>query len=108
MWNIKKKVMFMDTHQHHYVILVFGEVDDIGKARKNCHSIVMNVHSKHAQFDLENLMTFLEGSQMESFNQEFVALGYVPWKNSIAKTNATKLSLIFQALERYALSNVEA
>jgi len=40
-------------------------------------SIVMNVHSKHFQFDLKNLMIVLEGSQMESLNQQFMDIEYI-------------------------------
>lgn len=106
-WNINEKVMFIDAHHEDYVVLVLREVDDTGKSGKHCHSIVMSVHSNHAQFDLETLMTFLEGSNMESLNNEFVENGYVPWKNGTAKSNARKLSLIFQTLDRYALANVQ-
>jgi len=35
---------------------------------------------------------------MESLNKQFVEMEYIPWKNNIAKTNAMKLSLIFQVL----------
>jgi len=76
-------------------MLVLHKVDDMGKAGKQYHSIVMNVHLKHTQFDLENFMTFLEGSNMESLNQNFIDNENVPWKNRTTKTNATKLSLIF-------------
>jgi len=78
MWKIKEKVMFMDAYQHHYIVLVLRKVDDTGKAGKYYHSIIMNVQSKSIHFDLENMMTFLEGSQMEFLNQEFIDMGYVP------------------------------
>ena len=52
-------------------------------------------------------MTFLEGSQMESLNESFVRSGYVPWQNTSAKSVASRLRLIFQTLDRYALENVE-
>jgi len=45
---------------------------------------------------------------MESLNQEFVDMGYIPWTNGTAKTNTTKLNLIFQARDRYMLLNIQA
>lgn len=107
-WNLNEKVMFIDAHHDNYILVVLREVDDARKAGKHCHSIVLNVNSNEAAFDLENLMTLLEGSKMESLNQQFMDSGYLPWKNGIAKATATKLSLIFQTLDRYALSNVKA
>ena len=52
-------------------------------------------------------MMFLEGSQIESLNESFVRSGYVPWQNTSAKSVASRLWLIFQTLDRYALKNVE-
>ena len=52
-------------------------------------------------------MTFLEGSQMEFLNESFVRSGYVPWQNTSAKSIASRLRLIFQTLDRYALENVK-
>ena len=44
---------------------------------------------------------------MESLNEPFVRSGYVPWKNTSTKSVASRLRLIFQTLDRYALENVE-
>jgi hypothetical protein len=106
-WNPKEKVTLIEDHQKNYVVIGLREVDDHGKHKEHCHSIVINVHSPHAKFDLENLMTFLEGSQMESLNEEFENNKYAPWVDSTAKSNASRLRLIFQTLDRYALENVE-
>ena len=106
-WNEKEKVMLIEEHQKNYVVLVLREVDSNGNAGDHCHSIVINVNSEHGKFDLENLMAFLEGSQMESLNVEFERNHYVPWVNSTAKSNASRLRLIFQTLDRYALEHCE-
>jgi hypothetical protein len=107
-WNINEKVTLIEEHQSNYVVIVLREVDDKGRNKDHCHSIVINVNSYHGKFDLENLMTFLEGSQMEALNADFERNGYVPWKNGTAKSTASRLRLIFQTLDRYALENVEA
>ena len=77
-WNEKEKVMLIEEHQKNYVVIVLREVDSNGNAGDHCHSIVINVNSEHGKFDLDNLMAFLEGSQMESLNQKFERNHYVP------------------------------
>ena len=82
------------------------EVDDVGEQGDHSHSIVIDTNSSHGKFDLESLMTALEGSEMESLNDSFVKSGYVPWQNTSAKSIASRLQVIFQKLNRYALANV--
>ena len=83
------------------------KVDSNGNVGDHCHSIVINVNSEHGKFDLDNLMAFLEGLQMESLNLEFERNHYVPWVNSTAKSNASRLRLLFQTLDHYALEHYE-
>ena len=106
-WNLNKKVTLIEDHKENYVVIGLRKVDDNGKQKDHCHSIVIDVKSQHAKFDLENLMSFLEGSQMESLNKELENNHYSPWVDSTAKSNTSRLRQIFQTLERYALENVE-
>ena len=59
---MKEKVTMIEDHQKNYVVIGLREVDDNGKNKNHYHSIVINVDSRHGKFDLDNLMTFLEGS----------------------------------------------
>ena len=102
-WNEKEKVTLIEEHQKNYVVIVLCEVDRNGKAGDHCHSIVINVNLEHDKFDLDNL----EGSHKESLNQEFEKNHYVPWVNSTAKSNASRLRLIFQTLDCYPLEHCE-
>ena len=68
LWNKKEKVMLIEEHQKNYVVIVLREVDSNGNAGDHYHSIVINVNLEHGKFDLDNLMAFLEGSQMEFLN----------------------------------------
>ena len=106
-WNINEKVTLIEDHKENYVVIGLREVDDNRKHKDHCHSIVINVKSQHAKFDLKNLMSFLEGSQMESLNEELENNHYSPWIDSTTKSNASRLRQIFQTLDRYALENVE-
>ena len=83
------------------------KVDSNGNAGDHYHSILINVNLEHEKFDLDNLMAFLEGLQMKSLNLEFERNHYVPWINSTAKSNASRLGLLFQTLDRYALEHCE-
>ena len=98
--------MLIKEHNRDYVVLVLREVDDVGEQGDHSHSIVIDTNSSHGKFDLESLMTALEGSQMESLNDSFVKSRYVPWQNTLAKSIASRLRVIFQTLDRYALANV--
>ena len=106
-WNLKEKVVLIEDHHENYVVITLQEVDDSRKETAHCHLIVIDVHSFHRKFDIDNLVTFLEGSQMESLNAEFDKLGYIPWQNGTAKSNAKRLRLIWQTLYHYALQAVE-
>ena len=97
----------IEDYKDNYVVIGLREVDDNGKHKDHCHSIVIDVNSQHAKFDLKNLMSFLEGSQMESFNEELENNHYSPWVDSTAKSYTSRLRQIFQTLDKYALENVE-
>lgn len=74
--------------------MTLRQVDDEGKEKEHFHSIVMNVNSFHGRFNIDNLVSFLEGSQMESLNKEFDKMEYIPWLESTTKSNAKQLRLI--------------
>ena len=78
-----------------------------GMVLDHCHSIVIDVNKSHGKFDLDNLIAFLEGSDMASLNEDFAKLGYVPWVNGTAKSNADRLMRIYQTLDHYAMEHVE-
>ena len=44
---------------------------------------------------------------MDSLNEDFAKLGYVPWVNGTAKSNADRLMRIYQTLDHYAMEHVE-
>ena len=94
-WNMKEKVTEIEELNQDYVVLVLREVDNDGNQGDHSHSIVINTEYSHGKFDLENLMTLLEGSEMESLNDSFVRSGYMPWQNTSAKSIASRLRLIF-------------
>ncbi len=70
-WNLKEKVAIIESHRDDYVVIVLREVDDNAIEKDHSHSIVIDANKYHGRFDLENLITFLEGSEMASLNAEF-------------------------------------
>ena len=59
-------------------MIVFRAVDDNGIQKDHCHSVVIDANKFHGMFNLYNLITFLEGSEMVTLNTEFEKSGYVP------------------------------
>ena len=106
-WNVHEKVSIIESQRDDYVVIVLRAVDDDGKVLDHCHSIVIDVNKSHGKFDLDNLIAFLEGSDMASLNDDFEKLGYVPWLNGTAKSNADRLMRIYQTLDHYAMEHVE-
>jgi len=104
---LHEKVVFIEDHQNEYVVMGLREVEDHGNEKDHVHSIVMNVNSRHGRFDLDNLITFLQGSQMEPLVEEFERISYLPWVDRLAKSNAKKLRAILLTMDRYASVNVE-
>jgi len=106
-WNYNEKVVLIEEHVDEYVIMSLREVDDNGTEKDHVHSIVMNVNDRHGRFDLDNLITFLQGSQMEPLVEEFERIGYLPWVDGTAKSNARKLRAILLTMDRCTSANVE-
>ena len=78
-WNIMEKVESIEDHREHYIIIVLREVDEASMATSHNHSTVIDVEYTHAKFNIENLMASLQGTDMESLNDEFIAKQLLPW-----------------------------
>jgi hypothetical protein len=87
---LHEKVSIIESQRDDYVVIVLRAVDDDGMVLDHCHSIVIDVNKSHVKFDIDNLIAFLEGSDMDSLNEDFAKLGYVPWMNGTAKSNADR------------------
>lgn len=84
----------IEEHRDNYVVMILRQVDHDRKEREHFHSIVIDVNLFHGRFDIDDLVAFLERSQMESLSEEFKKLGYIPWRESSSKSNAKRLRLI--------------
>ena len=105
-WNIMEKVESIEDHREHYIIIVLREVDEAGMATSHNHSIVIDVDDTHGKFDIENLMASLQGMDMESLNDKFIAKQLIPWHEGTARSVVKRLCLVWQTLDRYAIVNV--
>ena len=105
-WNIMEKVESIKDHCEHYIVIVLREVDEAGMATSHNHSIVIDVDETHGKFDLENLMASLQGTDMESLNDKFIAKQLLPWQEGSARAVVKRLRSVWQTLDRYAIVNV--
>lgn len=107
-WNMNEKVAIIECHKDRFVVITLRAVDDNGNEKDHSHSIVLDYEKRYSRFDLDNLMTFLEGSETFSpLNIQFREAGYTPWQEGSAAQTAQRLSRIFQTLDRYAIKNVQ-
>ena len=90
-WNIMEKVESIEDHREHYIIIVLREVDDAGMATSHNHCIVIDLKYTHAKFNIENLMASLQGTDMESLNNEFIAKQLLPWQEGGAGSIVKRL-----------------
>ena len=67
----------------------------------------VHVNDRQRRFDLDNLITFLQGSQVEPLVEEFERIGYLLWVDRTTKTNARKLRAILLTMDCYTSINVE-
>ena len=104
--NMKEKVATIEHHHQNYVVIVLREVNDFMEHTDHCHSIVIDVTTFHARFDLENLMMLLEGTKLESLNDHFRDK-YLPWKTSDAESMARRLRRFLQTLGHWAQDTVQ-
>ena len=72
-WNIKEKVESIEDHREHFIVIVLRAVDDSGNATSHNHSIVIDVRHQHGKFDVVTLMAALQGTDMESLNDDFIS-----------------------------------
>ena len=102
-WNIMEKVESIEDHREHYIVIVLKEVDEASIATSHNHSIVIDVDETHGKFDLKNLMVSLQGTDMESLNDEFIAKHLLPWQEGSARSVVKRLRLVWQTLDKYAI-----
>ena len=105
-WNIMEKVESIEDHRKHYIVIVLREVDEAGMATSHNHSIVNDVEYTHAKLNIESLMASLQGTDMESLNDEFIAKQLLSWQEGSAHSVVKRLRSVWQTLDRYAIVNV--
>ena len=105
-WNIKEKVESIEDHREHFIVIILREVDDSGNATSHNHSIVINVRQEHGKFDVVTLMAALQGTDMESLNDNFISKQLLPWQEGTTRSIVKKLRGVWQTLDRYAIVTV--
>ena len=90
-WNIKEKVESIEDHREHFIVIVLRAVDDSGNATSHNHSIVIDVRQKHGKFDVVPLMAALQGTDMESLNEDFISKQLLPWQEGTARSVVKRL-----------------
>ena len=102
-WNIKEKVESIEDHREHFIVIVLREVDDSGNATSHNHSIVIDVRQQHGKFDVVTLMAALQGTDIESLNEDFNSKQLLPWQEGSARSVVKRLRGVWQTLDRYAI-----
>ena len=105
-WNIKEKVESIEDHREHFIVIVLREVDDSGNATSHNHSIVIDVRHQHGKFDIVTFMATLQGTDMDSLNEDFISKQLLPWQEGTARSVVKKLHGVWQTLDRYAIVSV--
>ena len=103
---MKEKVESIDDHREHFIVIVLREVDDSGNATSHNHSIVIDVRQQHGKFNVVTLMAALQGTDMESLNEDFISKKLLPWQEGTARSIVKKLHGVWQTLDRYAIVTV--
>ena len=91
----------IEDHREHFIVIVLREVDDSGNATSHNHSIVIDVRQQHGKFDVVTLMAALQGTDMESLNEDFISKQLLPWQEgttrsvmkNLFKTEATRVHI---------------
>ena len=102
-WNIKEKVESIEDHREHFIVIVLRAVDESGNATSHNHSIVIDVRQQHGKFDVVTLMAALQGTDIESLNDDFISKQLLPWQEGTAWSVVKKLRGVWQTLDRYAI-----
>ena len=82
-WNMKEKKESIEDHHKHFIVIVLREVDDNGNATSLNHSIVIDVRQQHGKFDVVTLMAALQGTDMDSLNEDFISKQLPPWQEKL-------------------------
>ena len=93
----------IEDHREHFIVIVLRAVDDSGNATSHNHSIVIDVRQKHGKFDVVTLMAALQGTDMESLNDDFISKQLLPWQEGTARSVVKRLRGVWQTLDRYAI-----
>ena len=102
-WNIKEKVENIEDHREHFIVIVLRAVDDSGNATSHNHSIVIDIRQQHGKFDVVTLMAALQGTDIESLNEDFISKQLLPWQEGTARFVVKKLRGVWLTLDRYAI-----
>ena len=102
-WNIEDKVESIEDHREHFIVIVLRAVDNSGNATSHNHSIVIDVRQEHGKFDIVTLMAALQGTDMESLNEDFITKQLLPWQEGTARSVVKRLRGVWQTLDRYAI-----
>jgi len=108
-WNLNEKVTLIEDHQKDYTVIGLREISDSGVEEKYCHSIVKSRERLpcKVQFGQSDGISARLGDGINEWAIWEIG-GMSNWRNDSTKSNATKLQMIFQSLDRYALANVLA
>ena len=93
----------IEDHREEFIVIVLREVDDGGNATSHNHSIVIDVNQEHGKFDVVTLMASLQGTDMESLNDDFISKQLLPWQEGTARSVVKRLRGVWQTLDRYAI-----
>lgn len=102
-----EKVSVIEEHHNNYIVIVLREVADDGRLGDHCHSLVLDIRSDHARFDMAYLLKTLEDSQVMELVTTFEASKYLPWIDGNATVIARRLNNIWGGLDRYAIRHVQ-
>ena len=92
----------IEDHREHFILIVLRAVDDSGNATSHNHSIVIDVR-QHGKFDVVTLMAALQGTDIESLNEDSISKQLLPWQEETARSVVKKLRGVWQMLDRYAI-----
>ena len=93
----------IEDHREHFIVIVLREVDDSGNATSHNHSIVIDVRQQHGKFDVVILMAALQGTDMESLNEDFISKQLLRWQEGTARSVVKRLHGVWQTLDKYAI-----
>ena len=93
----------IEDHCEHFIVIVLRAVDDNGNATSHNHSIIIDVTHQHGKFDVVTLMAALQGTDIESLNEDFISKQLLPWQEETARSVVKKLRGVWQTLDRYTI-----